>query len=398
MDKINVRVTLWYRFRAHAWRIKGAFVFWNPVMRLFKIKNNKVVFENMTGMGYGGDPKYIAEYILDKNLDFDLVWLYDRRCVKRGVNLPDKVRFVDMYSLRGLYEQATAHFWVSNARKYVYSPKKKEQFYIHTWHGTFPVKYIEKDAENNIGKVYLRVAKKDSTMIDCITSGCRYATQIYQKSFYYDGEVLEIGTPKEDIFFNPISIETNKKKVKQAYSIKEKKIILYAPTFRSGGKLDAYDLDYERIQNAFQTVLQEDCAFLVRLHPNVAALADKLNLPENVINATMYPDMQELLCAADYVISDYSSIMDYSLFDKPIFLYCSDLERYLSTERDMYVKMDELPFSVARTNDELEQNILNFDRQAYLERLHNVYEKYGLCENGTASEKIVSMMCEKMKS
>jgi CDP-glycerol glycerophosphotransferase len=64
----------------------------------------------------------------------------------------------------------------------------------------------------------------------------------------------------------------------------------------------------------------------------------------------------------------------------------------------MYVKMDELPFSVARTNDELEQNILNFDRRAYLERLHNVYEKYGLCENGTASEKIVSMMCEKMKS
>ena len=48
------------------------------LFRILPISRNKIVFDNFCGKGYGGNPKYIAEAILDSKVkDIDLIWLVD---------------------------------------------------------------------------------------------------------------------------------------------------------------------------------------------------------------------------------------------------------------------------------------------------------------------------------
>ena len=69
---------------------------------------------------------------------------------------------------------------------------------------------------------------------------------------------------------------------------------------------------------------------LIRLHPNVMSKAKDLDIDGiNTFDATRYDDMQELLAAADAVISDYSSLMfDYGLTKRPCFQFATDIAAY----------------------------------------------------------------------
>lgn len=99
-----------------------------------------------------------------------------------------------------------------------------------------------------------------------------------------------------------------------------------------------------------------------------------------------YPDMQELLLVADVLITDYSSCMwDFSLTGKPCFIYAADSEQYIS-ERDFYTPMASWPFSIALNNEELRQNILNYNEKAYRQKVKKHHERMGICESGHASE------------
>lgn len=387
-----------YHLKISIWRNRKLFKIYGLISGTQKIENKKIVFSNMNGVGYGGDPKYICDYIIENKLEYDLVWLVDDFLCKTTEMFPDEVKIVDIYSIKALKELSTAHFWIDNCRKLVFPPKKNNQVYLQTWHGVFPTKYIEKDAEKYLDKSYIKSAKADSMMIDYLISGCKYKSETYRKNFYYSGKILDIGTPKEDIFFDSQKIANATYKVKNYYKInQDTSIILYAPTFRKNNSLEVYDMDYNLVVNAFERLCGCKCKLMVRLHPNLIEESRKMLLPESVMNVTEYPDMQELLCASDYIISDYSSTLDYSIFDKPIFLYCPDLKEYIKDERNLYIKIQDLPFSIAETNEDLDNSILEFDKAKYECKLHEAYKKYGLCESGNASRKIIDLfesLCE----
>ena len=124
----------------------------------------------------------------------------------------------------------------------------------------------------------------------------------------------------------------------------------------------------------------------------------KINLPDNlvdkVVNATDYPDMQELLCVCDLGITDYSSWMcDYVLTRKPGFLYTADIEKYVD-ERGFYYPLESTPFPVCKTNDELYEAIINFDEKKYSLGVDKFLKDRGSYESGEASEKVVEKIKE----
>ena len=101
--------------------------------------------------------------------------------------------------------------------------------------------------------------------------------------------------------------------------------------------------------------------------------------------------MQELLCASDMLITDYSSSMfDMGMLKRPCILYATDAEAY---DRGFYFNLRELPFPLAENEEQLLATIEAFDSAAYTTRLNTFFtERVGLKEDGHASEALAEWM------
>lgn len=378
-----------YKVHRHLFITKKIYKLYNFISKWQKINEKKIVFVSYYGAGYGDNPKAIANYIIENNLNFELVWLLDTN-KNDGLDMPKEVKKVKYGSIRSLYELSTAKIWVDNCRKQYFPKKKKGQIYIQTWHGSLALKKIEADAPS-LPIQYVNMAKNDSSVIDVILSGCEFKTNVYKNSFWYSGEVLNIGTPRADVFFNEEKILQNKKKVLDFYNLEDDaKILMYAPTFRQSHNLDIYNLDYSKLESVLVHKFGGKWKIIVRLHPNIAHLADELRLPNTVLNVTSYKDMQELLCASDIVITDYSGLMfDFYIMNRPLFLFCTDFNEYTSKDRDLYFDFKELPFDLAKSNGELCDRIKEFDYQKYLSNVEIFRKKIGFCEAGYSCIEII---------
>lgn len=263
---------------------------------LFKIKNNKIVFLNFNGRGYGCNPKYICEAFRKKNVGFDLVWM-----TKSRESLPDDVRNVDVKSFRALYEIATAKVWISNNRLPYYIAKKKSQYYVQTWHGCLGFKECEKGIDMPL---YYRLrSQHDSKMMNLLMTNSKFATDYFKRVFWYDGEFMEQGSARNDILVNNDISSINK--VKTYFNIEKGcKVLLYAPTFRNSMDLSFFQLPFEEILSVLTERFGGEWKCLVRLHPVLTNKADLLDYSDTVLNASSYPDIQELLVASDFLITD----------------------------------------------------------------------------------------------
>ena len=136
----------------------------------------------------------------------------------------------------------------------------------------------------------------------------------------------------------------------------------------------------------------------VRLHPQLALKGISYNNTEDgVIDVTTIDDMYELLAATDAFVSDYSSAaFDASYMKIPVFLYVDDLDDYVADRGKLTWNIAEIPFSMAKNNDELENNILRFDNKEYIKRLDELFSSIKLLEDGKASKRIADYIDSKL--
>ena len=359
----------------------------------FPIKKGKIVIENFQGRGFGDNPKYISNRIMHLNLPFKLVWL-----VRGDVELPNGIKKVQFASIKAFYELATAEIIIDNCKSPLSSrfKKKKKQFYLQTWHGDFPLKYIEKEVEDSLWPDYVKASKADSAVTDAIISGNKFFTKILKESFWLPDtcKILEYGVPRNDIYFKGKDL---KNELKSKYRFVESdKILLYAPTFRDNLSTDYYNLDFDKIRDCLYKKYGDEWKIIVRLHPGIAKKADLFSYNENIINGSVYPDPQELCFISDCLITDYSSLMaDFILMKKPVYLYVPDLEKYSdkSTGRGLRDIFYKLPFHFCKTQDELEAEINTLNSDEYLIKLQEFMNKYyESFDDGHASEKVVNYL------
>lgn len=364
------------------------------VCRVFPVVPNKVVVLNFRGKGFGDNGKGIALQLMKTAPGVDIVWAVSGAAA--AASLPEGIRSVKLCSLRYYWEMATAGVWVDNCRKGRSISKRKGQFYIQTWHGATGCKKVERDVQDKLSPDYVANAKYDSQMADVILSGSRFFTELCRRAFWYDGRILEFGTPRLDVLFH--QTEEENRRVKQSLGIAQKdKVLLYVPTFRADGNVACYIQEYDRLLAALREKTGDNWVALVRLHPNVADKAGFISYSDKVINATGYPDLYELIPVADVVISDYSSaIFDAAIVNKTGFLYATDLQAYRA-DRDFYIDIPELPFPFAESMDELIENIRGFDPQHYRENLEKFNQRIGYFESGNASEAVVEEIMKAMK-
>ena len=352
------------------------------------------MIHNFCGKGYWDSGKYICNELL--NYDYEIYWATTKDYKN---SLPKEVHYVRFGSIKYLYHLATAKIWINNERFSIGIRKRKKQFYIQTWHGCIWFKKVEAALWNNLWYFSVLAAKNDSKMANLLVSNSEHCTKIYKTNFWYNGDILEYGCPRNDII---ISNDKNSiKKVKNFFNLKiSEKICLYAPTFRNYWSLDDYlniiELEYKEIIDWLNSRFNGDRTLLIRFHPMISKLSDKLSIySEKIINATHYPDLQELLVSVDFMITDYSScIFDYAISKKPAMIYASDIEEYNKRERDFAIKLEDTPFPIATNSIELKNIIKNYDIKKYEKKLENFYNNIGLKETGKSCEKIAEIIKE----
>ena len=356
---------------------------------IFKINNKKIVIVSYGGKGYWDMGKYICNELI--KYDYEIYRATREEYIK---TLPEKINYIKYNSIKCLYHLATAKIWINNSRFPYWIRKRKQQFYIQTWHGCLAFKKVESATEQKLSKYYVLWAKNDSKMADLFVSNSSFCTDFYRKYFWYNGDILECGCPRNDIIIN--NDKTSVEKVKKYFWISNSdKICLYAPTFRANNTLNAYDLKYGILIKELENKFNGSRKLLVRLHPNISYLGKQLSCADrNIINASDYPDMQELLVATDFMITDYSScIFDYALSKKPAIIYASDIKEYIK-DRDFEIKLEDAPFSIATNNIELKEMIDKLDTKEYEKKLNKFYDDMWLKETGKSCKKIVKIINE----
>lgn len=366
-----------------------------------KICPNKIVFDNYMGNGYGCNPKYVLKCLLEmpqeRTEGLDLVWITKTPELLRPI-LPARVRIVLYDSEQAFYEYATAKLWVKNFQMvHLLNQgllKKKEQIYIQMWHGSFGIKKIEGDCGYlNADKAWLALAKKNAAYTDFWISNSRFESDVYKNAFWGAGKILEYGHPRNDLFFEQDQLQY-KRKVQETYGIaSEKKLFFYMPTFRDQDHGLLQPLPYERIAEELGRRFGGEWVCLVRLHPRRVSPKQIEALKEqSVMDATMYPDVQELLAAADAMVTDYSSaIFDFLLTKRPGFILAEDYDAYEQI-RGFYYPLTDTPFPLAKTDEELLEQIGTFDEESYRQKIDAFLKEKGSVEDGNASKRVAELI------
>lgn len=391
--------------------------FYGFICKISPVKRNRVVFTSLSGQ-YSDSPKAISIQLHEMNPSFEIVWL-----VKQGIigELPDYITPVVIGSWKAQWYRGSARVMVDNvfadhattiygddsyaklrAKIYLFLHNKKRQLRITTWHGT-PIKRMGRD---QIGNHVTDFLCNDMTMI----LGDQYTMDIMKRLTFHRIPMELIGTARNDVLFD----QTYAAAIKQKIGIQaDKKVILFAPTFRSDGQ----DNEVRNVQLSGINQLQEICfdalfaalqhkfggewVFVCRFHYHVADEVDWVELeqkyPGKFINGNQLQDMADYLACSDVLLTDASSCMfDFSLTKKPCFLYFPDLERYENSERGFYIPIRSLPFPIAITQDQLIDHIKNFDPVSYETALLKMKQEFLFVDDGHASEKIVQYIIEKV--
>lgn len=364
--------------------------------RLLPIQKNKIVVTSFYGRGASDNPKAIVDELVKRPEKLDIVWLANDPA---HAGVPDGVRVVQYDTPQAIRELCTARVWVDNCRKGA-RVKKSGQYYMQTWHG-FALKRIERDVADKLSKedaTYAQYAQRDSKQIDVIVSDSSFMTDIYLRSFWYDGPVVEYGAPRNDILIQP-PVDAKQIVSKTLGLPADCNLAMYAPTFRADGSLDAYNMDYRAVCAALQQRFGGRWIMLIRLHPHVMQKAKDLKFDGQIIfDATAFDDMQLLLSACDAVVTDYSSLMfDFALTRRPCFQYASDIDAY-KNDRNFYFPIDETPFPLAKNNAEMVENIAAFDETDYHRQCDMFYEKMGFRADGQASARCADWILDKIKA
>jgi CDP-ribitol ribitolphosphotransferase len=272
--------------------------------------------------------------------------------------------------------------------------KKSETTVIQVWHAAGAFKKV---GYSTLGKSFgateslVRRVAIHSNYDYCLAASTM-SVPAYSEAFHQPAErfVTDIGIPRTDLFFDETRVNAAPRSVREHFGIPaDKRIALYAPTFRGDSRFEAAyhdSLDLERMKEA----CGDTWVLLVRLHPFVRQGAPiPHQLADFAIDASDHPDINELMLASDVLITDYSSaIFEFALLERPMIFFAPDHEAY-EAERGFYFDYRTgVPGPVLSSTDEVARALVedrfDLDRVAAFRR--NAFD----VADGHASERFVT--------
>ena len=363
------------------------------------IDENMVFFESFHGT-YSNNPKYIYEKMLEMGYDekYTFIWSYSGDDNDKIPGNPIIVNDDEEDYYRYL---ACSKYRVNNATFSKVLDNRKETVYLQTWHGT-PLKRLGKDIDVKNPGVSWNHFNNEVKTWNYLISANAFSSKTFKRAFNYKNRVLEMGYPANDIFYQDNGEKINS--IKERYGIpKDRKIILYAPTFRDdkvddeGNRVFDLELDLERCYNE----LKDDYFLIIKTHYVVSEnLKIDSDMKDFALDLSNHDDIHELFIISDLLITDYSSVFfDYAHTERPVLFFMPDLENYIES-RGIYEEIiEELPGPIINDNADLIDNLKNINivKEEHLKKYNAFYNKYCNTGHGNASESIIEEVFGKLE-
>jgi CDP-glycerol glycerophosphotransferase len=364
------------------------------LLRRLPLRRATVVFESHLGKQYSDSPKYLYEKLVSMGLPYRTVWSYRNN----PSGFPDAAVKVRRDSWRYYYELARAGYIVDNQGFPPVVVGRRGQRYVQTWHGSpfkrmgFDEPRFVRTSPQNQQKLAQAVSRWDDFVVMS-----RWSEDVFRDAFRLSTTMLRTGYPRNDPLHTANDAGVAAAMRKRLGLPPDRKILLYAPTFRRypkaltiGNPANAPRIDLK----TFGEQLGEEWFVILRAH-----YLDRMNVPRRhshvARNMSGYDDITDLLVAADAVLTDYSSLMfDYAITNRPMAFYTSDYELYRLMRGSYFDLPDQAPGPIVNDTLEIVAWLTDLDatHARYQERYEAFRARYCEFEDGNAAATIISQV------
>lgn len=306
-------------------------ILYNHYKHKYKLDSKKILFLSVSRDTISGNFEFIYNELkkYDYEINFDL-----------KKNLLVKRSFKEKKQLCRMIAESK-YILVDDFYPIIYALKlRKNQELIQVWHAMGAFKKIGYSRKTATIK---SLTHRNYTA--AITSSKNIRSN-YAEAFGIDiSKVYSIGIPRTDIFFDKKYIDEKKEELYDKYpNLKNKKVILFAPTFRGSGQKTAYYdfniIDFKKIKEE----LKKDYVFIIKLHPFIKNINDIPKDDDFFINLTKEREINDLLFITDILITDYSSVIfENSLLNNKVIFFTPDLKEYIQS-RDFFYEFDKYTY------------------------------------------------------
>ena len=383
------------------------------IMRQYSLMENLILMDSMGGKVFACNiaPLYQEMARDEKYSGYRFVWAFKE---------PNKYTHLKKENHRlEIVKYGSREHKIAMARsKYIFASsglpnyyiRRKDQVFFQAWHGT-PLKKLGCDIETEGSAVFTssewrKKYRADAKRFSYLLAPSDYTAEKLSSAFDLrrlgrESIIYKEGYPRNDVLYN--FSEQDVKRIKEKIGVPEnKKVILYAPTFR--------DSDFERGKGFFfktpvsfdflREKLPDDCVILFRPHVNVASRFNLKQYSQFVYNVAAYPNIADLYIISDLLVTDYSSVIfDYANLKRPMVFYLYDLEEYNSNIRGLYFSVEELPGEIALTEEELVKSILQqLHGFQYDEKYHAFNERFNPWDGPDCSKRIIEKIVPRLEA
>src|SRR5699024_496102 len=221
-----------------------------------------------------------------------------------------------------------------------------------------------------------------------------YDLEIFKRAFKFEDKMLETGYPRNDFLFTNSDDEAIKNLKKDLELPEDKKVILYAPTWRDDSyhAKGSYKFNLEFDMKKMYETLSDEYIIILRLHYLVSENLDISEYEGFIYDYSKYEEIRDLYVISDMLITDYSSVFfDYANLERPMIFYVYDIDNYRDKLRGFYFDFEKkAPGPLVTTTDELLAAI----KKTKTEDFNEIYntaefrERFGALEDGKASQRV----------
>ena len=288
-----------------------------------------VFMESFGGRSGGDNPAAICEDLAAHDVRAPLWW----SVVDGTVPVPSGAVPVVVGSQEWVEALRTSRVIVTNDHLPDWFSKREGQHLLQTWHGTPIKKLLHDAAPGSVSLRYQRLMARQVPQWDLLLAQNREAEQRLRRALGYGGQVRVGEYPRNVRLLGGIEVG---RRVRSDLGIgEEQQVILYAPTWRERLRHPeglAGHSNGQGLQGDVYPAHRTDAVVLMRTHH-----MNRARPGPGLVDVSRYPSIEELMMAADVLVSDYSSIfLDFALTGKPAVVFVPDLEHYRDVERGLY--------------------------------------------------------------